>query len=203
MHEQWWGDPVPQSLQPLSAALVLLALAAGCASHGSAPGPAITAAPEPAPPPREKCGGCSEPTALDTTRLSLVAIPRQRGQLRLEAVLPAAEFAGANPLLDDVMVGLRDAEDEVFCATVGHQYWTKKHRNYRFQDRGGRRTGGLASGTLTIRRDGAAVLRFAAAQRGLVPPSRPALTIVVRVGERCAAGQVPLRREGAHHFVFP
>jgi hypothetical protein len=101
------------------------------------------------------------------------------------------------------MVALRDAKGEVFCVTVGHQYWTKKHRNYRFQDRGGRRTGGLASATLTIRRDGTAVLRLVSAHLDLPRPSGPELAITVRVGERCAAGQIQLRQESAHRFAFP
>jgi hypothetical protein len=198
------GDLVRQVAVWLPA-VVASVLAAGCTGHGRAARPqppVITTAPQPAPPPREKCVSCSEATGLDTTSLSLVTTPRQGGQLRYEGVLRAAEFAEANPLLDDVMVALRDTKGEVFCAIVRHQYWTKKHRNYRFQDRGGRRSGGLASATLTIRRDGTAVLHLVSARLDLPRPSGP-LTITVRVGERCAAGQMEIRQEGAHRFVFP
>ncbi len=117
--------------------------------------------------------------------------------------LPAAQFANANPLLDDVAIALDDGRRELWCAAVPHQYWTKKHRNYRFKEREGSRTGGLGSGMLARRRDGAIVLRLSSTRGRLMRLRGSDVSVTVRVGERCATGAVQLRRAEDGSLIFP
>jgi len=178
-------------------AVVLLA-AFGCARRRArVPRPPATAAPSPpaaAAPPAERCGRCPDGAALEVRHASLVAGRRGTGRLRLEAVLPAPQFAEANPLVDDVRIAVRDDGGELVCATVEHEYWTRKHGVYRFEDRvldpRRRRAVGLRDGVLAPRADGAAVLRARGDRFDVARAPRGRATVVVWVGDRCAAGAV-------------
>jgi hypothetical protein len=174
----------------LAVALALLALA-GCARRrgqvggAAAPGPSAVSAPE-------RCGRCAGGAVLTVRRASLVPGRRGTARLRLEAVLPAAPFAEANPLVDDVRLAVRDDAGEVLCATVEHEYWAHQRGVYRFEDRvlppGGRRAVGVRDAVMAPQPDGALVLRARGDRFALLRRPRGRQTAVVWIGERCATG---------------
>jgi hypothetical protein len=186
--------PASRPVARLAVALALLALAGcarrrgqagGAAAPPAAPGPSSTPAPE-------RCGRCAGGAVLTVRRASLVPGRRGTARLRLEAVLPAASFAEANPLVDDVRLAVRDDAGEVLCTTVGHEYWAHQRGVYRFEDRvlppGGRRAVGVHDAVMAPEPDGTLVLRARGDRFTLARPPRGRQTAVVWIGERCATG---------------
>jgi hypothetical protein len=132
---------------------------------------------------------------LEVRRASLVPGRRGLARLRLEAVLPAAQFAEANPLVDDVRLAVHDDAGEVLCAAVEHEYWAHQRGVYRFEDRvlppDRRRAVGVRDAVVAPAADGALVLRARGDRFVLTRRPRGRQSAVVWIGDRCAAGELP------------
>jgi len=122
--------------------------------------------------------------------------------MRVDAVYAPATPPFFDPLTEDTSVQIRDSNGELVCATLGATHWEHPHaRLYRFQDRGGTRSGGLAEARFEVTRAGQVV--FHARGRGPLRPTNGAgMLVTVRVGTLCSHSALDLRsRKKA--FVFP
>lgn len=128
------------------------------------------------------------------------------GRLGLKSTLGQSDFAGVDPTSQDVTLQLRKPAAELLCVNVGHERWSanKKRNKFTFKDRKGSVAQGLRKLGLKVKKDGSVGFLASGKNMDLSGFTDPSLTATVRVGDRCSAATIALRKKGKNKgLVYP
>ena len=140
---------------------------------------------------------CPTASAMDVTKAKFGGKGTvTNGKVRLKTILAKSGF-NVNPMMQDTTVQFRNANGELFCKTILHNYWMKRSKKQtQFWTKDPSVAGGLTDGSIFVTSSSGKAKFRTKGSLNLTGYNASTMTVTVRVGAMCSSGTVALKQKG-------